>query len=365
MRIQKKILNLKSWRDMAGVKLLDICSSDKETFCLEDLRTSLSLCEQVDTPDKGGMTGLMHCAYRGHTGGVSLLLERGANVNSQQESDGYTPLMFATIAGQSEVVDQLLEAGATTTTLNKIGKTASQLGAFVGQHDCVQVINNYFPLSELQAYTSKAKLPLHLSHQLHKLLSTTHIHPVHLVQRFSPELCQSFTAVERVLENVCRERLTAENESLSLKAHYMSFLLRHTVQDGSPSLLKRLLTFSATGVPVELDRVLRQCLRDFPHIHSVLLKQLVSTLARVEPGGPPSALSLFTSVIVGEKTSVADGEREEKCATCGTISSGLKKCTQCKLVFYCGVACQRLAWTTGNHKKLCKKWTSANTNPSP
>ncbi len=34
------------------------------------------------------MTGLMHCAYRGHTGGVSLLLERGANVNSQQESDG-------------------------------------------------------------------------------------------------------------------------------------------------------------------------------------------------------------------------------------------------------------------------------------
>ncbi len=66
------------------------------------------------------MTGLMHCAYRGHTGGVSLLLERGANVNSQQESDGvresvsvcmyamlpiqYTPLMFATIAGKSTSV---------------------------------------------------------------------------------------------------------------------------------------------------------------------------------------------------------------------------------------------------------------------
>ena len=26
--------------------------------------------------------------------------------------------------------------------------------------------------------------------------------------------------------------------------------------------------------------------------------------------------------------------------------------------FYCGVACQTLAWTVGNHRKLCKKWAS-------
>ena len=24
--------------------------------------------------------------------------------------------------------------------------------------------------------------------------------------------------------------------------------------------------------------------------------------------------------------------------------------------FYCGVDCQKLAWSTGNHRKLCKKW---------
>ncbi len=157
----------------------------------------------------------MHCAYRGHTSGVSLLLKRGANVNSQQESDGvnegnicvcvcvtmsplYSTLhscllpspvsLLASVCvlaapiytGQNDTVDQLLGAGAATTTLNKIGKTAAQLGAFVGQHNCVQVINNYFSLSELQAFTSRVKLPLHLSQQLHKLLSTTHIHPVHV-----------------------------------------------------------------------------------------------------------------------------------------------------------------------------------------
>ena len=26
-------------------------------------------------------------------------------------------------------------------------------------------------------------------------------------------------------------------------------------------------------------------------------------------------------------------------------------------VFYCSVDCQRLAWTVGNHKRLCKKWS--------
>ncbi len=61
-------------------------------------------------------------------------------------------------------------------------------------------------------------------------------------------------------------------------------------------LSDRLLTFSATGVPVELDRVLRQCLRDFPHIHSVLLKQLVSTLARVEPVRIPSLVCVYHRV---------------------------------------------------------------------
>lgn len=45
----------------------------------------------------------------------------------------------------------------------------------------------------------------------------------------------------------------------------------------------RLLTFTETGLAVEMDLVLRQCLREFPHRHSVLLKQLVGTVAKVDP----------------------------------------------------------------------------------
>lgn len=89
-----------------------------------------SLCSS-----QNGMTGLMHAAYKGNTEACNTLLENGADVNSNFQSDGvkrnlslipilnrlgneakhivyascdyclplstlqYTPLMFATIAG--------------------------------------------------------------------------------------------------------------------------------------------------------------------------------------------------------------------------------------------------------------------------
>ena len=80
----------------------------------------------------------------------------------------------------------LLGAGANTSIVNKIGKTAAQLGSFVGQHDCVQVINNYFTLSDLLEYTSRPKtdgqprLASSVAQFLHKLLISTRVHPVHV-----------------------------------------------------------------------------------------------------------------------------------------------------------------------------------------
>lgn len=350
-------------------RLLEMCSGEVGKFSQEEMRIVLSdyESESIDRPDKGGMTALMHCAYRGNRDGCSLLLEKGANVNLQQESDGYTPLMFATIAGKTATVQLLLEAGAKTSSENKIGKTAAQLGAFVGQHDCVQVINNYFSLSDLLEYASRLKsdgkpcLPDTLATSLHKLLTTTHIHPVHLVMclESSPELLERSHDVTRVLETVSKDCMNDEKEEFSLKAHYLSFLLAQCVKEGGPqSFLKRLLCFTEGGVAVEMDTTLRQCLREFPHHHSVLLKQLVKTLAKVKPGGPPSALSLFVSAIVGEKA-VPEGEKEDTCATCGLVDTALKKCSRCKQVWYCGVSCQKLAWSTGNHRRLCKKWTQS------
>ena len=224
----------------------------------------------------------MHAAYKGNTEACNTLLENGADVNSNFQSDGvkrnlslipilnrlgneakhivyascdyrlplstlqYTPLMFATIAGNcppslslhlfsilslspqflskylhslfffhspsqlghANIVELLLQAGAKTNTTNNGGKTAVQLGAFIGesvvcvsvrtpmhvfqlvcvflagQHACVRTINNFFSMDDLQYYTKPhglekvPKLDPSLVSSLYPLMTTSNLHPV-------------------------------------------------------------------------------------------------------------------------------------------------------------------------------------------
>lgn len=80
------------------------------------------------------MTPLQHASYHGDLALVELLLSLGADVNSNQHKEGYTALMFGALSGSVDVVSRLLDAGARTTRTNSVGRTASQMAAFVGQH---------------------------------------------------------------------------------------------------------------------------------------------------------------------------------------------------------------------------------------
>ena len=57
---------------------------------------------------------------------VSLLLDRGANVNARQQI-GYTPLMGAAAAGREDLVDMLLRHGADSALVSEDGKTAADV----------------------------------------------------------------------------------------------------------------------------------------------------------------------------------------------------------------------------------------------
>ena len=80
------------------------------------------------------MTPLLHAAYHGDLELVELLLSLGADVNMNVHKEGYTALMFAALSGSVDVVRRLLEAGARTSRTNSVGRTATQMAAFVGQH---------------------------------------------------------------------------------------------------------------------------------------------------------------------------------------------------------------------------------------
>lgn len=108
---------------------------------------------RVNCLDENGMSPLMHAAYKGKLDMCELLLRHGADVNCHQHEHGYTALMFAALSGNKDITWAMLEAGAETDVVNSVGRTAAQMAAFVGQHDCVTIINNFFPRERLDYYT--------------------------------------------------------------------------------------------------------------------------------------------------------------------------------------------------------------------
>ena len=116
---------------------------------------------------------------------------------------------------------------------------------------------------------------------------------------------------------------------------------------------------------------------------------------------------VWYGIVVWRDMVFFSSESEEKmgcCDVCGDLMDSLKKCANCKKVFitftrnsvilqtpsspphpslppppsllpsftlslppsllsltqafYCSVECQKLGWSVGNHRKLCKKWAS-------
>ena len=75
--------------------------------------------------DKDGSTPL-HCAvWKGHHAVVEFMLERGADVNAQNQNDhwGTTPLHAAAHANQAAIAEMLIARGADVNALDLAGKT--------------------------------------------------------------------------------------------------------------------------------------------------------------------------------------------------------------------------------------------------
>ncbi|XP_067268453.1 ankyrin repeat and MYND domain-containing protein 2-like [Chanodichthys erythropterus] len=321
---------------------------------------------RVNCLDEYGMTPLMHAAYKGKADMCRLLLQHGADVNCNEHEYGYTALMFAGLSGNAEITEMILDAGAETDLVNSVGRTAAQMAAFVGQHDCVTVINNFFSRARLEYYTRpqgserEPKLPPKLAGPLHKIIMTTNLNPVKMVMLVKENpLLVDVVALEkcyRVMDLLCEQCVKQEdmNEILAMKLHYISCVLQKCLaflqecDDKLDALLKRLLKGrDGDGFPQYQEKFIRDCIRKFPYCEATLLQQLVRSIAPVEIGNDPTAISVLTQALTGQMVLMDT----EYCATCGERGAN-KKCSFCKMVVYCGQTCQRLHWFT--HKRQCK-----------
>ncbi|XP_046952819.1 ankyrin repeat and MYND domain-containing protein 2 isoform X3 [Lynx rufus] len=303
---------------------LRLWDSSQQTCTVQEAGTLLaSKNVRVNCLDENGMTPLMHAAYKGKLDMCRLLLRHGADVNCHQHEHGYTALMFAALSGNKDITWVMLEAGAETDVVNSVGRTAAQMAAFVGQHDCVTIINNFFPRERLDYYTKpqgldkEPKLPPKLAGPLHKIITTTNLHPVKIVMLINENpLLAEETALNKcykVMDLICEKCMKQRdmNEVLAMKMHYISCIFQKCInflKDGEnklDTLIKSLLKGRASdGFPVYQEKIIRESIRKFPYCEATLLQQLVRSIAPVE------------------------------------------------IVIYCDQTCQKTHWFA--HKKICK-----------
>lgn len=132
--------------------------------------------------------------FRGNLTLVEKAIELGCDVNEKTDDTLYTALMFAALSGKQEVCRLLMDHGARMHLVNGIGKTASELAAFVGHHECVAVINNHISIDLIEEflrpkingeYVGEEVYPDELATFIHSLCGSHEVHPVKIIFRFS------------------------------------------------------------------------------------------------------------------------------------------------------------------------------------
>ncbi|KAL3123593.1 hypothetical protein niasHT_005138 [Heterodera trifolii] len=332
---------------------------------------------RVNSLDNSGMNALDHACFKGKEALVEFLLENGSDSDNRAHSDGYTSLMFAALAGNGRICQLLLDAGANAHAQNNIGKTASELAAFVGQHECVSIISNYISLSDVdsilhpQGADSAVIYPPELAKFIQRLTRTHAFHPVKLTFDAS-ENAAVWRHVKKTvftLDTLFEKQLRSKkpNEVLSLKlwvvlntfrelTKFVDYRLKRSADgdnsgDGQPNLAlqfaKKLLQDEPTHrIRYNEERFVRQTLAAFPYKQSMLWQTLGRNISNVSFGEPPSAFVLLCQTLLGARFV----QTANFCRTCA-VPSAKKRCKDCK-TFYCSVECQRFDW--GVHKKCCE-----------
>jgi ankyrin repeat protein len=88
---------------------------------------------------RNGFTELMLAAETGRTDFAKLLIEKGADVNAEND-EGHIALGCASYYGHIEIAESLIEAGAEVNAQNIYGVTALMAASFAGYTDIAKLL---------------------------------------------------------------------------------------------------------------------------------------------------------------------------------------------------------------------------------
>uniref|UniRef100_A0A914YD02 Ankyrin repeat and MYND domain-containing protein 2 n=1 Tax=Panagrolaimus superbus TaxID=310955 RepID=A0A914YD02_9BILA len=325
---------------------------------------------RINCIDKTGMNPLDQACFRGEEELVRFLIENGANVDNRAHEQGYTCLMFAALAGNPPICQMLLDAGARPHAVNTINRTASELAAFVGQHECVSVISSYIDSGDIERILhprgkeSDVIYPSEFVTFIHDLTKTHEIHPV----KITFEIAQNEHVLEHrkkllfVIDTLFERQLRSKepNEPQSIKLWIILHTIRELlkfVDNNSESgkttkelmllFAKKLLLMEPEDeVRKNEEALFRAAVRAFPYHNSLLFQTLAKSVAKIEFGKRPACFKMILQALFGPRFA----ESSKFCSTCG-VSSAKKVCPKCKIP-YCSPECQKFDWSI--HKKCCE-----------
>ena len=111
-----------------------------ESGDLARVRALISSGTNVNAKDKDGWTPLMFAAVAGHRKVAELLINMGAELNSLT-ADGSTPLMGASLTGRAEIVELLLKVGADPNLKRRNGTTALDMAKQRGHAEVISLLS--------------------------------------------------------------------------------------------------------------------------------------------------------------------------------------------------------------------------------
>ena len=226
------------------------------------------------------------------------------------------------------------------------------MAAFVGNHECVSVINNYVQKEDVYYFTRKqpleaeSKLPTGLAKPIYNLVMSMNTHPVKIAMllKESPELLSNIGKVCQILELMSdREFKNRQdvNEVLSLKYHIIHYILKdikkQMEKDASSETEKKtpfidrwikslIIGRETDGYQVFQENFLRQAVKEFPFQESQLFKTLVTNFHHCRNYGEGATAAEYINQAFNGQKGFKDFEN---CETCGSEKAEAK-CSKCK-----------------------------------
>uniref|UniRef100_A0A8R1I2F8 Uncharacterized protein n=1 Tax=Caenorhabditis japonica TaxID=281687 RepID=A0A8R1I2F8_CAEJA len=233
-------------------------------------------------------------------------------------------------------------------SVNSIGKTASELAAFVGHHECVAVINNHISVELIEEflrpkingeYVGGEEYPDELATFIHSLCGSHEVHPVKIIFRFSkyPDSITYKKKILYVIDRIFERQLRCKesNEIMSLKLWLILFFMRETAKyvESNPGKspeeaslqYARMISAWNEGDVVRrpLDILLRNAVVAFPYKHSLFYDTLVKSLNKSPVGQRPSAYEYIVQSLFGQRIVAVC----QFCSVCGHPGAK-KRCPQ-------------------------------------